>query len=283
MRRFLVITSVSALAAAIFAACSVKVGAGPGAPLVGGSTFEAEFNPNSGEIGVPAQPGIPAGTCVKLTFFGAGGEVLGSTTVSADGSPADVPPGTEEVGASQCDPPEEEPVSPPKKLKRASHTSPGSSSIMADSPQRFVFRILPLGFGDGRGRYADYWAVGNSFALAEGLSRQFARTFTSEPCLPGIEPNAVVDSELLSDGRVRVSMFSIEAPLTLQFDWNEALLFDLDDASVIFASGWYKTTVIVPAALVNVDTLGISENEFDYRLGVPHGDLGTSVKLTVTP
>lgn len=279
MRPVSLFCGASGIVAAALVACSVGIKTGPGVPIVGGSEFTGEVDPSTGEIGIPPQPGIPAGTCIKLTFYGPGGTVLGSTTVSAGGSPANAPPGTEEVGASQCDPPEEPPK--PKKFKRSRSSS--ASNLVVEPVQRFGFRILPFDFSDGRARYADYWSLGGTFAQAEDLSRRFVASFTSEPCPLGIEPNAVVDCELLADNRVRVSMFSVEPPRSLRFDWNGSFLFDLDGALVTAENGWYRTTVIVPSSLVETSVVGVSENSFDYRLGVSDGDLGTRIELAVTP
>lgn len=65
----------------------------------------------------------------------------------------------------------------------------------------------------------------------------------------------MVETELLGDGRARVTLFSSQAPTALDFRWSDAPLFTLADASISTANGWYATTVDAELQAPSSETL----------------------------
>jgi len=260
------------------ASCRMRAELGPGVPLAGGSVLEGEIDPIGGTGTIPPQEGLPAGTCVKLTFFGAGGVPLGSTEVTA-GESFEVPPGAEGGTVEPCDPPAE----PEKKGKRKRRAGTPVQFI-ADDPETFAFRYIPFGVTTGPSLFAEFVVTASSRAQAEPIRDEFVLGLLSEPPPAEVEPLGVVQVDYRADGSVEVAMFSLEAPASLQFDWNGSSLFTLADAAVTADAGWYATRVVVPASLVESDWAGTSENALTYRLGLSAGDeVGTSLSLTVDP
>jgi hypothetical protein len=265
------IASVALTTALVACRASIKLGEGmPGA----GTEAEVEIDPIGDRGKVPAQGGLADGDCVKITFYGPNGENLGSTETEV-GKEFDIPAGADGGKVDPCDPPPEK----KKKAKRA--ISP--TNLVAQGPGRFGYGYIPFDLTDGQYHYADFWVTAPTREAADVIADDFILGMLSEAPPAGVEPVGVVEVEVEADYSVQVSMFSTGQPETLAFEWNEAALYDLDDAVVTSAGGWYVTTVVVPPALVDIDLVGTSDNAFRYRLGLPSGDeVGTSASVAVT-
>lgn len=261
------------------AACTFTAKAGDHVPGFAGSEITLEVDGPG--VSCPAtSTSPPAGTCIKFTFFDGGGNPIGSAEGEVGGDPVPAPDGTEEVGVSPCDP-EEDPEEPEPKKKAKKRSSTQHSVV--GGLEEFGFHLMPFNFDDGHARQVEYVVVASNSDEAEDASAEFVKNLFAEPCEAQVTPYSAADIELLPDGRVRFSMFSLEAPLSLAFDWNDAPLFTLADASVAAANGWYVTTVYVPADMVDVSGFGSSTNTATYLMGVTGRDIGTSLQLTITP
>jgi hypothetical protein len=262
---------VALASACAFAACHITAKAGVGVPFVGGSELDVEVNypPTTGTI--PAQPDLPAGTCIEVTFYDAAGNVLGKATTTVGTGSFDIPGGTTKGSTAPCPPPEE------KKDKSSQQTG---ESLVTGPLVGVSMRITPLGASNG-GVFGAFRANGQTDSHARILARQFVRGMLSEPPPAGIDVGAISGFEVGGDS-VAITMYTLGAPQSLSFDWNGGLVhFELSDASVAFSAGWYRTTVFVPMWAVNQNAFGTSSNDYGYMLQTSIGPNGNDVVIQV--
>lgn len=285
MNRSIIITGALALSAlAALFACSARVNVGSNMPFFGGTEVAVDIDPRSEPPTVAVESTdeggtLAPGTCVRFTWLDAAGNPVGSTDVEAGGDPAPIPEGAESATAGPCDPPEEE---EPKPRKRRANID---RFVASELPlEVFPFRFFPLDFAQGVPvRYVDYGVKAWSLEEARCISESFVRTLFSASPPAQVETRSASEVTLLADGRVRVTMFSVEAPESLVFRWNGQTLFDLDDALVVAMDGWYATTVHVPEKLVDASSTMLTANSFHYDLVADGLDVGGLVEVSIDP
>jgi hypothetical protein len=265
-----------ALLTALACRATIEVEPAPGTPFLGGSKIKMEIDgrnvsPKPDENGGFPQPG----DCVKLTFHGPNGEVLGSEEVPAGGS-AEAPPGTDSVTWSPCDPKDDDPK------KKARPSSP-PQSFVADPLGRHLFRSIPVDLGDGHGRYLDYSVVAPTFSRAEAIAADFELDLLADPRPTGVRTYGFADVELLQGASVRVSIVTWKAPTSFELSWNgQQVADDLQDAALVQTpGGWWTTTVVVPSSLVEQGPS--SSNEVSYAVATSEGELTYRLELSVQP
>lgn len=271
----LIVCALLAAGALAIAACrgSGKLISGDNTPIVGGSSFEWNFE--AGSLSIDSTPGgLPPGTCIKIVWLDGAGNPIGESEATADGPPVDVPEGTEGASFSPCDPPQE----PPKKIGKRSH----DQAFVAGQFRLFAYRQIPLDFSDGAGRCAEYIVTARSEEEADDIARRFTAGMFQEQPDPRVETWGTADVELLADGRVRYTIFSREAPTAFAFEWNGTALFDLADAVVQTAHGWYAITVHVPGALVDSSPMGAA-NAARYSLVLPERTIELETSFSFEP
>lgn len=270
------------LAAALFAACKVSASAetGPGVPIFGGSKVNIDIDGRKATPQLDPSGGYPQpGDCIRLHFKDADGKEIGTADVPAGGS-ADAPDGTEEVTWSPCDPPKA------PKGKAKDNSWGGGMRVGADGEITVPFRTLPFRMEDGAGRWIDYSATAPSQNQAEALAQDFEVGALDRPRPQGIHTYGFSDVAVLRDGRVRVTVLTWREPTAFRLHWNgQTIAGGLDDATVTRTrGGWYASSVVVPASLVNFDQAGLPvTNEARYDVLTSEGRVDQTLAVTVTP
>ena len=259
----------------VLAACSVTIETKTpeAVPLIGGT--EIKIHIEAGRASIPPTPGVPQGACIKIVWLGADGQPLGETELTVGGEAKDIPEGAEDLRLEPCDPPDE---SPAHKVRQRSFQQP----FVTDQLRAFAYRHFPVDLSDGEGRYVEYIVTAHSEEEADQLADQIGASLFQEALDPRVEMWGAAEAELLEDGRVRYTVFSDEAPGAFAFEWNGTDLFDLSDAVVQAANGWYATTVHVPSALVDSTPTG-AENVARYALTLSTREVGLTTSFAFEP
>jgi hypothetical protein len=240
-----------------------------------------EVDPGENEAELPAAPpALPEGACVKVTFMDGSGNPMGSLETTAGSGPFPFPEGAEGAEVGPCD--EDDGKDPKDKVQ----TSGGSSSGGLGSGERrsrYDFWYIPLDPLDGEAVFVSYGVQAASLNEARLVSRQFSRRLFSAPAPRGLDTRTAHESILLPDGSVQLTLFSESAPQSLEVSWNAQFVADLSGAVVEHRNGWFRTFIVVPAALVEKSMTGTSSNTLSYSLVADGIDFGGESSVLVNP
>lgn len=247
--------------------------------LVGDATIKVEVDPRSSTAEVPPDPPrLPPGACIKLTFLDESGNPMGSIETTAGSGPFPFPSGAKGAEVGPCDEEDKEPKDKAKRSElRTTERSPG------DAPQRYSFQYMPLDVLDGEATLVSYSVLASSLSEARLISRQFVRRLFSAPAPKGLDTWTAYESILLPDSSVQLTFFSEAAPQDLTVHWNGQFIADLSGAVVENRDGWFRTTVLVPASVVDGSLTGTSTNALSYSLLADGMDVGGDSTVVVDP
>lgn len=280
MKRSHLATLVALGAAALLVlACraSVKMQTGPGVPIFGGSSLDVDIDGRTVTVPPGGSQGPKAGDCVKLTFYDAAGNPLGSSEVKVGGPGADAPPGTEDLTVSPCDPKDPDDT-------KANTFAGGASSFVAQPVLTFAYRSVPLDAVAHHGRFVDFTVRASTRDEADAIAADFERYGTSRPCPQELTPYDWVDVSVGADGRVLVYLFATSRPTAAAFAWNGQRLGTLQDAQVVTARGWWSAVLSVPRGLVNWPSIGQpASNVLAFELATAFRSVSSTVTLQVSP
>ena len=158
--------------------------------------------------------------------------------------------------------------------------------VGADGVITVPFRTLPFRMEDGAGRWIDYTATAPTVNQAEALAEAFEVGALDRPRPQGIQTYGFSDVAVLRDGRVRLTVLTWHQPTAFRLHWNgQTIAGGLDDATVTRTrGGWYASSVVVPASLVNFDQAGLPvTNEARYDVLTSEGRVDQTLAVTVTP
>lgn len=262
-------------------AFSAEAEAGPGVPVFGGTKVKVEADgrrvtPQPDENGGFPRPG----DCVRLHFKDGAGNEIGTADVPA-GKTVEAPEGTEGVTWSPCDPPADDGGQPKTKQSGGS-----SSRLQAAGTVEVPYRSFPLSLEHGRGRWCDYVVDASSRLAADAIADEFERDQRlEEPKAAGLEAYTFAEVRVRPSGDVRFSAISWDAPKKFEVTWNGTRLPFKGTSVKRSRGGWYATTVVVPAALVDYGSLlgGDSTNQVEYSLETAGGRVAASLTLDVRP
>lgn len=249
-----------AIAALVAIACqaTVKVQGGKDTPIIHDATVDVTLSAGQPPT-LKTEPTdtVPAGTCLRLTFRDAAGNVTGSTETTAGGEEVPVPPGSQEVTISPC-----LPKAPDKKTKN--QQGGRENSTLAGAGEVWFYRSMPIGH-DGRGRFVDFTVTAPDHDAADLIAQRFLVDGITQPKPPEVETYGFAFAYVEKDASVLFAMISSTAPRSLQFDWNGRHFANLHGARIYPVRGWYATTVQVPSSLVDVSSFG-ARNDVSFRL-----------------
>jgi hypothetical protein len=254
---------------------TMKVQGSENTPIIGDAfvDFTIKAGPPATIEANPTDTVAP-GTCLKLTFVDAKGNVIGSAEATTGGDPVPVPPGAEDVVVSPCDPKPD----PDKKSDKAKRPGIFGREELAGGGALFFYRSMPLNALDGSARFVDFTVRARDHFLADVIAFDFLAggVFKAKPS--EVETYGFVHAEATGSGQVCFVLASSSKPTGLVFDWNGRQIATLKDAHRFRSAGWYLSAVHVPGSMVDVLR---SANDFAYKLATVDGEIASASSVAV--